>query len=41
MVEKYKPQLEELTKEKITFKNRHWQSSSFYYRFAESKNQIV
>ena len=26
MVEKYKEQLEELTKEKITFKNRHWQS---------------
>ena len=34
-------QLEELTEEKITFKNRHEQSSSFYYRFEESKNKIV
>ena len=34
-------QLEELTEEKITFKNRHWQSSSFYYRFEVSKNKIV
>ena len=41
MIEKYKQQLEELTKEKITFKNRHWQSRSFYYRFEESKNKIV
>ena len=41
MIEKYKEHLEELTKEKITFKNRHWQSRSFYYRFEESKNKIV
>ena len=41
MIEKYKAQLEELTKEKITYRNRHWQSSSFYYRFEESKNKIV
>ena len=40
-VEKYKQQLEELTKERITYRNRHWQSPSFYYRFEESKNKIV
>ena len=34
-------QLEELTKERITYRNRHWQSASFYYRFEESKNKIV
>ena len=41
MIEKYKQQLEELTKERITYRNRHWQSASFYYRFEESKNKIV
>ena len=40
-VEKYKQQLEELTKERITYRNRHWQSRSYYYRFEESKNKIV